>query len=171
MSLALLSDFTAFRIKAQEREIIQSFILNHLYWSKQREDDINLEISGVFQLFNSDFKMCKYVYAKELKPKIMFQREHSCIQTIRTSSPACLSGARGSRPWRRLNIKDTGPLQQSYWEQIYEVAKRWLREKYSQLNHTTLSQCQIISLCKAYRTIRVSLDPARTSFCVFFSRG
>lgn len=48
---------------------------------------------------------------------------------------------------------------------------RWQRggweEKYSPLNHTTLLQCQIISLCKAYKTICFSLEPAQTSsFCV-----
>ncbi len=88
-------------------------------------------------------------------------------------SLARLSGVCVSRPERCLNIRDTGPLQQSYWEQIYEVAKRRWREKYSQLNHTTLLQCQIISLCKAYRTICFSLEPARTalSFAAFFFLG
>lgn len=85
------------------------------------------------------------------------------FDTLRPFSPAFPSGGRGTRPQGWLNIKDTGPLQQSYWEQIYEVAKRWPREKYSQLNHTTLLQCQIISLCKAYKTIRFSLEPAQIS--------
>lgn len=35
---------------------------------------------------------------------------NSCIQAIRTFSPV-----RGSRLCRSLTIKDTGPLQQSYW--------------------------------------------------------
>lgn len=94
---------------------------------------------------------------------------HRCMNSGHRDRCTCLSLRCQRRPacggdW----ILQKLDLSSSYWEQIYEVAKRWLREKYSQLNHITLSQCQIISLCKAYRTICLSLEPARTSFCVFF---
>lgn len=78
---------------------------------------------------------------KHAQKKCKFVRQIFFTMTFDTPGgpchlPAsCPSGGRGIRPW--LNVKDTGPLQQSPWEQIYEAAKRWPGEKYRQLNHTS----------------------------------
>lgn len=80
---------------------------------------------------------------------IVWTPSDSLASTKTFSPPGALvsPGGRGIQP--RLNIKDTGARRPSYWEQIYEVAKRWPREKYRRLNHNSLPQRQIISLCEA----------------------
>ena len=78
-TLGVLSDFTVFHKEAWREMILsESLIVKLLYCSKQTEDDNNDNNNrdvGCFSVVSNPvllLKISKYVYIKELKPRLMF---------------------------------------------------------------------------------------------------